>query len=120
MEWRRSPPKQKRVRCSMTPYFDRPTPEMKREKRRLANRRYKAKHRDSLLAKKREYAKREATRARLLFLDSNRNDTPKQPPSHPPPPLTLDAWAKKKDRTEHRQRQARECDNLAALTEAHV
>ena len=96
MEWRRSPPKQKRVRCSMTPYFDRPTPEMKREKRRLANRRYKAKHRDSLLAKKREYAKREATRARRLFLDSNRNDTPKQPPSHPPPPLTLDAWAKKR------------------------
>ena len=79
----------------MAPYFDRLTPAMKKEMRREANRRYRDKHREILLCKKREYASRPSTLARRRHLYLHRNDTPPSSPRPQPPPTpTLDLWAK--------------------------
>ena len=74
-----------------TRYFDRPTLEMKRTKHREYDARYRIKHRDVLLVKKRLYACKPETLARRRYLYVHRNDPKQQSP--PPQLVTLDAWA---------------------------
>ena len=79
-----------------TRYFDRLTPEMKRAKHREYEARYRIKHRDVLLVKKRLYACKPETLARRRYLYVHRNDPKQQSP--PPQLVTLDAWAKNDNR----------------------
>ena len=84
------------IRVMTTRYFDRPALDMKRKKRREYDARYRLKHRDVLLVKKRFYACKPETLARRRYLYLHRNDPKHQPP--PPQLVTLDAWAKNDNR----------------------
>ena len=75
------------------PYFDRPTPSVKKGRRREVNKRYREKHRDILLYKKREYASKPSTLERRRYLYQVRRNDP-APPEPPLRPVTLDAWAR--------------------------
>ena len=77
-----------------TRYFDRPALDMKRKKHREYDARYRLKHRDALLVKKRLYACKPETLARRRHRYLHRND-PKQPPIPPSKPVTLDKWARR-------------------------
>ena len=71
-------------------FFAKETAAEKRRKQRAeVQKRYRARHRETLLPKKRDYARREEVLARRRLLYQHRND-PK--PALPPTP-TLDAWA---------------------------
>ena len=74
--------------------FDKPTLEMMRKKRREINQRYRDKHHEKILQKKREYARKSESleRQRLLYLQ--RNEPKIQP--YIPKMLTLDDFITKR------------------------
>ncbi len=71
-------------------YYTKKTATERREKRLAAQKRWKEKHRDEILRKKREYAQRAEVLERRRDLYRHRND----PTRDAPKTQTLDIWCK--------------------------